>query len=84
MVSFKFSDEQVPSVSNEELLLPHYTCCGLSGLCCNRHSLFINSYLSRIERIENPSCSTCGLDLRHFLSYFALSCYRLFAVIAFW
>ena len=32
----------------------------LSRLCCNGHSILLGSYLSRIGRIENPSCSTCG------------------------
>ena len=27
---------------------------------CNGHSLLLGSYLSRIGRIENPSCSACG------------------------
>ena len=32
----------------------------LSHLRCNGHSLLLGSYLSRIGRIENPSCSVCG------------------------
>ena len=32
----------------------------LSRLRCNGHSLLLGSYLSRIGRIENPSCSACG------------------------
>ena len=32
----------------------------LSRLRCERHSLLLGSYLSRIGRIENPSCSACG------------------------
>ena len=31
----------------------------LSRLRCNGHSLLLSSYLSRIGRIENPSCSAC-------------------------
>ena len=38
-------------------MLPHHAHCVLSGLCCNSHSLPFG-FLSRIERIENPSCST--------------------------
>ena len=30
------------------------------SLVCNRHSLLLSSYLFRIGRIENPSCSACG------------------------
>ena len=59
-VSSKFFDTQVSSISTEELVLPRHARCVLSRLCCNGHSLFLSSYLSRIGRIENPSCSTCG------------------------
>ena len=31
-----------------------------SRLRCNGHSLLLNSFLSRIGRIENPFCSACG------------------------
>ena len=41
------------------MLLRHARCV-LSCLCCNKHSLLLGSYLSRIGRTENPSCSTCG------------------------
>ena len=54
----KFFDIQVPLISTEELVLPHHACCVLFHLCFN--SLLLSSYLSRIGRIENPSCSTCG------------------------
>ena len=56
----KFFDTQVPSISTEELVLPRHARCVLSRLRCNGHSLLLGSYLSRIDRIENPSCSTCG------------------------
>ena len=59
-VSSKFFDTQVPSISTEELVLPCHARCVLSRLCCNGHSLLLGSYLSRIGRIENPSCSACG------------------------
>ena len=59
-VSSKFFDTQVPSISTEELVLPRHDRCVLSRLCCNGHSLLLSSYLSRIGRIENPSCSACG------------------------
>ena len=41
-------------------LLPRHTRCVLSHLRYNGHSLLLSSYLSRIGRIENPSCSDCG------------------------
>ena len=59
-VSSKFFDTQVPSISSEELVLPRQARCALSRLRCNGHSLLLGTYLSRIGRIENPSCSACG------------------------
>ena len=41
-------------------MLPRHARCVLSRLRCNGHSLFLGSYLSRIGRIENSSCSACG------------------------
>ena len=49
-----------PSISIEELVLPRHARCVLSRLRCNGHSLLLGSCLSRIGRIENPSCSACG------------------------
>ena len=59
-VSSKFFDSQVPSISTEELVLPRHACCVLSRLRCNGHSLLLGSYVYRIGRIENSSCSACG------------------------
>ena len=59
-VSSKFFDTEVPSISTEELVLPRHSCCVLSRHRCNELSLKLNSSLSRIGRIENPSCSACG------------------------
>ena len=59
-VSSKFFDTQVLSISTEELVLPRHAGCVPSRLRCNGHSLLLSSYLSRIGRIENPSCSACG------------------------
>ena len=56
----KFFDTQVPSISTEELVLPRHARCVLSRLRCNGHSLLLSFYVSRIGRIENPSCSVCG------------------------
>ena len=41
-------------------MLPRHARCVVSRLRCNGHSLLLGSYLSRIGRIENPSCSACG------------------------
>ena len=41
-------------------MLPRHARCVLSRLRCKGHSLFLGSYLSRIGRIENHSCSVCG------------------------
>ena len=68
--SSKYFDTQVPSISTEELVLPHHACCVLSRLRCNGHSLLLGSCLSRIGRIENPSCSACGhpsQDISHLI-----------------
>ena len=46
-----------PRISTEELVLPHHARCVFSRLRCNGHNLLLGSYLSRIGRIENPSCS---------------------------
>ena len=59
-VSSKFFDARVLSIFTEELVLPRHACCVLFRLRCNRHSLLLGSYLSRIGKIENPSCSACG------------------------
>ena len=72
-VSLKFFDTQVPSISTEELVLPRHARCVLSRLRCNEHSLLLGSYLSRIGRIENPSCSACGHS-SHRTSHLILHC----------
>ena len=56
----EFFDTQVPSISTEKLVLPRHARCVLSRLRCNGHSLLLSSYLNRIGRTENPSCSACG------------------------
>ena len=69
-VSSKFFDKQVPSISTEELVFPRHARRVLSRLRCNGHSLLLGTYLSRIGRIENPSCSACGhssQDTSHFI-----------------
>ena len=44
-----------------------------SRLRCNGHSLLLSSYLSRIGRIENPSCSACGHPFQN-TSHLILHC----------
>ena len=69
-VSSKFFNTQVPSISTVELVLPRHARCVLSRLRCNGHSLLLGSYLSRICRIENLSCSACGhssQDISHLI-----------------
>ena len=66
----KYFDTQVPSISTEELVLLRHARCVLSRLRCNGHSLLLGSYLSRIGRIENSSCSACGhssQDISHLI-----------------
>ena len=72
-VLLKFFDTQVPSISTEELVLPRHARCVLSRLRCNGHSLLLGSYLSRIGRIENPSCIACGHSSQD-ISYLILHC----------
>ena len=72
-VSSKFFDTQVLSISTEELVLPRHACCVLSRLRCDGHSLLLSSCLSRIGRIENPSCSACG-QLSQDTSHLILHC----------
>ena len=72
-VSSKFFDTQVPSISTEELVLLRHAPYVLSRLHCNGHSLLLSSYLSRIGRIENRSCSAC-LHPSQDTSYLILHC----------
>ena len=51
-------------------MLPLHARRALSRLRCNGHSLLLSSYLYRIGRIENPSCSSCGhssQDISHLI-----------------
>ena len=74
-----------PSESIEELVLPRSlpTSSALSHFRCNRYSLFSNSYLTRIGKFENSSCSACGHST-HETSHSALPNYRIFALLALW
>ena len=72
-VSSKFFDTQIPSISTEELVLPRDARCVLSRLRCNGHSVLLDTYLSRIGRIENPSRSAFG-HLSQDTSHLILHC----------
>ena len=72
-ISSKFFDTQVPSISTEELVLPHHVRCVLCRLGCNGHSLLLGCYVSRIGRIENSSCSACGHSSQD-ISHLILQC----------
>ena len=63
-ISSKFFDIPIPSISTEELVLPRHARCVLSRPRCNGHTLLLSSYLSRIGRIKNPSCSACEHSFR--------------------
>jgi len=59
----------IPSVSSKELALPHLVRCELSRLRCHGHSLLLSSYLCKIKRKANSTCSICEhplQDLTHF------------------
>jgi len=64
---------RIPSVSSEELALSRLIRCELSRLCCHGYSLLLSSYLRRIKRKENSSCSACGNPLQD-LTYLLLDC----------
>ena len=54
-------------------MLSRHARCVFSRLRCNRHSLLLSSYLSRIGRIENPSGSACGhhsQDTSHLIPHY--------------
>jgi len=56
---------QIPSVSSEELALPRLIRCELSRLRCHGHSLLLTSYLCRLKRKNNSSCSACRHPLQN-------------------
>ena len=72
-VSSKFFDMQVPLISTKEPVPPRHAHCVLSCLRCNGHSLLLSSYLSRISRIKNPSCSACVCPSQN-ISHLILHC----------
>ena len=72
-VSSKFFHIQVPPISTEELVLPRHARCVLSRLRCNGHSLLLSSYLFKIGKIKNPSCSPSGHSSQH-TSHLILHC----------
>ena len=73
VLSSKFFDTQVPSISTEELVLPCHARCVISCLRCNKPSLLLSSYLSRIGKIESSSCSASG-HLSQDTSHLILHC----------
>ena len=54
------ADALTTTPSRRYLTTTSHARCVFSRLRCNGHSLMLSSYLSRIGRIENPSCSACG------------------------
>ena len=72
-VSSKFFETLVSSISTEELVLLRHARCVLFRRRCNGHSILLSSYLSRIGRIENPSCNACGHE-SHSTSHLILHC----------
>ena len=81
----KFFHTQVSSIFTKEIVLPRHAHCVLSRLRWKRHSLLLGSYLSRIGRIENPSCSALWtLVPGHLSSDSALSSYELFMPLTLW
>jgi len=64
---------QIPSISSEELALPHLIRCELSLLLCHSHSLLLSSYLCRIKWKENSSYSAYRHNLQH-LTHLLVHC----------
>ena len=61
IVSSKFFDTQVPSMSTDKLVLPRLACCVLSRFHCYGHSVL------------DPSCSACVHSI-HDISHLILYC----------
>ena len=77
-VSSKLFDTQVRTISTEELVFLRQAYCVFSRLLCNGHSLLLSSYLSRIGRIENSSCSARGYspqETSHFILHYPATDY---------
>ena len=55
MLSSKFSDTRVLSISTKGLVLPRCARCILSRLRCSRHGLLLSSCLSGIGGVEGPT-----------------------------
>jgi len=72
-LSHNFLPCQILSVSSEELDLSRHIRCELYRLRCHDHNLFLSSFLCRIKRKENSSCSTCGHHLQD-LTHLLLDC----------
>ena len=82
-VASKFFDTQLPLLFSENVVLPRHARYDLSRLGCNEHRLLLNSHLSRIDKIKNPSQSACG-HLTQFSCHSALSTNKLFVSFALW
>ena len=82
-VSSKFFVTQVHSISTEELALPRHARCVLSPFRCIVLCILLSSCLSRIGKIDNPSCSACGHSSQN-NSHSSLSSYGLFAPPPLW
>ena len=58
VLSSKFFDTQVPSISTDKLVLPRHARCVLSRLRCNGHSVLRSSYLSRLRILPAAPADT--------------------------
>jgi len=61
---------QISPLSSEESALPRQARCELSRLCCHGHNLLLSSYLCRIKRKKNSSCSACGHQIQNLAHLF--------------
>ena len=63
-VSYKFFNTQIRSVSTEELVFSRHTRSAFFCLRCSGNSSLLSCYLTKIGRIENPTCSYCNIRPR--------------------
>ena len=72
IVSSKFFEAQVSSVSTEELVLPCHARCVLYRSLLQQTQAYVILFIYRVGIIENPSCSVCGhptQDTVHLILY---------------
>ena len=83
-VSSTFFGTQASTISIEELVLPRHASCVLSPLRCNRQSLLLSSYLSRMAEFGILHAAFMDIRPRKLLSHSAQSSNGLFVPLTLW